>query len=356
MNKHIVSSTFQLAAIQRDLDERKVYYERNRRLSDCLGEIQQKCMREISEILGSKYQDYLKFRQKARDIARTKRPLFTATPEGRKAKNEFQKTRLAEANLFIKDLGIETDVINLVLSKFQDESRSVIEETRRTGKLLDVGHISPEVAEPNHPWIYIYPPYYGSSSNKYVSHCGHGDFEQNVIHHESHLTGEISLFTQNGIFDPGDSSFGLVVATSGLGIRFQMPVTGRLNIWSYLECVEASYGGYLSDEWGWSDATIEQYSQYYTNVGLAPNFAEAKFELLNYSRGDEDGEWAGNMAQPGEIKYCNLITDIEFSAEEEVRIGVGIIDYQYTTVNDKDVIMNILSNWILRKLAISVIH
>ena len=56
------------------------------------------------------------------------RPLFIATPEGRRIKSQFQKTTLAEADEFIKSLGINPNDVKSILKKYQEESRSVIEK------------------------------------------------------------------------------------------------------------------------------------------------------------------------------------------------------------------------------------
>jgi hypothetical protein len=355
MNEHIIPLDLQLAEKQHSLDENKINFDKNRNLSDLLNEIQQKCIREIYETLGSKAQDYIMFRKKARDIAKSKRPLFTATPKGRKIKNQFQKTRLAESNEYIKKLGINHGDFKSILRKYQEESKLVIEKIRAPETLLDVGPISPEILEPDRPWTYIYPPYDNSSSDHYISHCGSGIFIPHVFHSENHLTGELSLFTQHGVIDPGDSSFGVIAATNGIQSYFQMPTAGRLNVWSYLECVESSYWGSLSNEWGWSDASVQQLSECSMSVGSPPNYSVANFALLDYFRGEKEGEWSGNMAQPGEFKYCNVTSDQSFSVGQGVIMRTGITDIQDMKVDDMDLVIDISNKWILRKIAIAVI-
>jgi hypothetical protein len=112
-------------------------------------------------LLGSKAKEYKEFLEKSREIARTMQPLFRATPEGRKTKSQFQKTRLDESNKFIKSLGINVNDFKSIISKYQKESNSIIEKTRAVeGSLeLDVSPIPAEVIhpEPDSPWLSIHP-------------------------------------------------------------------------------------------------------------------------------------------------------------------------------------------------------
>lgn len=356
MNQSNIPRNLKLTAIQHILDETKTNFGKNRKISDLLDEIRERCIREIYDLLGSKAQEYVLFREKSRDIAKTKRHLFTATPEGRKIKAHFQKTRIDEANEFIKKLGINHKDIKSILKKYQEDSKSVIEKKRPAIEiLLDVGSIPPDVADPDRHWTLIEPPYYYAYGDRFVDTSGSAIFRSDTIHSESNLTGEISCLTKNQIIYPGDHATELDSATSNLLIYFQMPYSGRLNAWSFLECVESSYSGELSDEWGWSDANIIQSSAYFMAVGGPPDYDSRLFPLLYYHRGEDDGEWSGTMALPGEYRYPNFISNTYYSAGEWVFMRTGITDFQDVVVNDMEFIGEIRNSWILRKLAISVI-
>ena len=87
-------------------------------------------------MLGSKAKEYGEFHEKSREIARTMQPLFTATPEGTTVKSQFQKTQLYEANNFVRSLGIDLKDVKSILSKYQEESKSIIENARTVERSL----------------------------------------------------------------------------------------------------------------------------------------------------------------------------------------------------------------------------
>lgn len=143
MNKQSVPRNLGLAAIRSALVQNITNFDKNKELTDLLDQIREKCTGEVYGLLGSQAKGYTIFRDKARDISKTMRPLFTATPEGRRIKSQFQKTRLAEADEFIKSLGINPNDVKSVLKKYQEESRSVIEKNRNTKRELNFSHFVP---------------------------------------------------------------------------------------------------------------------------------------------------------------------------------------------------------------------
>jgi hypothetical protein len=344
------------AGIQYSIDDIKANFEKNKKLSDLLDQIREKCIREVYESIGSKSNEYMMFRQKAREIARTMRPLFTATPEGRRVERQFHKMRLAEANEFIKGLGINLNDVKSILRKYREESRSVIEKTRNSVKLLDTDVVAPppSLLDPDSPWSYIYPPYWYSYGDRWEGHTGDAIFgSPYIVHFENHMTGEISCRSQLVIYNAGDYAADSSAATSAVLINFQMPASGRIDAWSYLQCVGSSYDGTLIDEFGWSGGDVAQTSRYFMVTGSPPDYDYANFSLLNYHRKDDEGDWCGIMAQPGEYRYCHFISDISYPAGEWIRMATGINDIQDTVVNDMSSFAEITSSWIVRMLAIS---
>lgn len=194
MDETTVPLKSQHAAMQYSIDQTKANFEKNKELSNLLEEIRKKCIKEINVLLGSKAKEYKEFHEKRREIARTMQPLFTATPEGRKIKSQFQKTRLYEANKFIRSLGINVNDFKSILSKYQEESKSIIEKTRTLeGSLkLDVSPIPPDVVQqdPDSPWHSICAPYSYSHGEAYDGHSGSASsFAPRMFHYENYLTG-----------------------------------------------------------------------------------------------------------------------------------------------------------------------
>jgi hypothetical protein len=139
MSERDIPQDLQNAGIQFSIDHIRANFEKDKELFNLLEQIQKKCTSEINELLGSKAKDYMIFHEKRREVASNIRPLFTATPEGRKFKSEFKKRRLAEADEFIKNLGINLNDFKSIRKKYQEEARSVIEKARMVrGKSLQV--------------------------------------------------------------------------------------------------------------------------------------------------------------------------------------------------------------------------
>lgn len=291
------------------------------------------------------------------------RPLFTATHERERIKRQFQKMRLAEANGFINGLGINPNDVKSILRKYREQSRSVIEKTRTTAKLLDADHVPPsdiEVEQELSPWKFIFPPYWYISGDRWNSHGDTNFGWRYIVHSENHKTGEISCHSQLIIHDPGDHAWYSSADTCAVLIIFQIPASGLTDAWSYLECVESSYSGFLIDEFGWSDVDVEQTSRYFMSVGF-PNetpttFERANYNLLDYYRGGEDeGHWYGIMAQPGHINIHILFPVVLIQLENGFLWLRVLMRLKSLVVNDMEAFSDISSSWIVRNLAISAI-
>lgn len=127
--------------------------------------------------------------------------------------------------------------------------------------------------DPDNPWRIIEPPYFYSYGDRWDGHSGDATFgTPYIVHFENHMTGEISCRSQLLIHNPGDYASYSSSATSALLIDFQMPASGRIDAWSYLECVGSSYNGQLLDEYGWSDGDVAQTSRYFMVTGSPPDY------------------------------------------------------------------------------------
>ena len=363
MNEPNVPLKVQHAAIQNSIDQTKANFDKNKELSNLLEEIREKCTKEINGLLGSKAKEYREFHEKSREITRTMQPLFTATPEGRKIKSQFQKTRLYEANKFVKSLGINVNDFKSILSKHQEESKSIIEKTRNIGGSLklEVGPLPSEVVDtdPVSPWYDFHPPYLNGScfGEAYAEHSGDAAFGPVTLHYESNLTGDISCHTQNYIHDAGDYAYQITVGSSMILINFQMPESGRLNIWTQVQCVESSYWGGLWNYFGYSDATTMQTSRYFMTAGESIDGDEAYFQLLDDRRHtDDDVEWGDNMVTPGEYRTFNLVSHGSYSAGQWVPIKAGILDVQDSVCDDMSFFGDIKNSWILHGFWVSAFN
>ena len=254
--------------------------------------------------------------------------LFTATPEGRKIKTQFQQKVISDSNQFIKSLGINLNDLKSIISKHHEESKSIIEKARSVESSLEsaVGSAPTEVVteNPDSPWHSIHPPYFFGYGERYGSHTGSAEtFGERVFHNEDHFTGEISCLSQNFIYHGDDHAEESTEASSGMLIYFQMPATGRLNIWSQILCIESRYIFSLTNWAGWSDATVSQSSNYYMSVGEQLGLEEAYFQLFYLARHtDKNVDFAENIAMPGETKAFHFTTDSVYPAGQWILMKV----------------------------------
>jgi Glu-tRNA(Gln) amidotransferase subunit E-like FAD-binding protein len=119
MIPHTIPRDLRHAIVGNLFDHNKANFEKNKEISDILDGIREKCTKEIYALLGSKAKEYMDFREKSREIAKTMRPLFKAMPEGRKIKNQFQKNRMTESNKFIKNLDINPSDVKSILKNIK---------------------------------------------------------------------------------------------------------------------------------------------------------------------------------------------------------------------------------------------
>lgn len=368
MSEPAIPLKFQHAAMQSSIDQTKANFEKNKELSNLLEEIRERCTKEINAFLGSKAKEYREFVEKNREIVRTMQPLFTATPEGRKIKSQFQKTRLDESNRFIKSLGINVNDFKSIISKYQEESKSIIEKSRAVESSLELNlsPIPPEVIhpEPDSPWLSFHPPYFYSHGDVFILwdrglHSGPSShFSQpEGSHYENRLTGEISCLNKSSITASFDYETQFVWTSSVILIYFQMPSSGRLNIWSQWQCVESNYSGWVGDDLGWSDATTMQSSKLVMSVGEQLGVEEAHYRLLyDHRHTIDDKSWSDNMAMPGQHITFNLVTDIRYSAGQWILLSACIQDAQDVVLDDVTWRGEIRNGWILRGVWVSAIN
>jgi hypothetical protein len=67
MNGQSVPRNFHFDAAENSIKNSKALLASNKELSNILDQIREKCLKEIHDLLGSKVNEYLAFRQKIRD-------------------------------------------------------------------------------------------------------------------------------------------------------------------------------------------------------------------------------------------------------------------------------------------------
>jgi hypothetical protein len=354
MNEQDIPRDLEFAAIESSIERDKANLVKNKELSKVLDQIREDCTKEVLALVGPKTNEYQEFRQKRREYAAKMRPLFRPTPQGEQVKNEFKRKSLAEALEFVKGLGIDTNKIVQVQKKYLEKSRSALQKTFNIPHVPYDDHISTTELPvgPDDPWTRMYPPYvdsWGTTSHFRSS----GRTYTWASHWEDNLTGEIYCGSDMRLIDPDyDSCW--TEAYSGVFVWFQMPASGSLEAWMYLQASGSPYfSGVLEDEWGWSSAEVEQLSDPFLEVVQPGSNRHTNHgNLLTYVRGDDEGSWWGEIAQPNGFRYVHLNSDKTFVEGEWLCILLGIHDFQYIYADDMTCKSTLWSKWFVRQIAL----
>lgn len=255
-----------------------------------------------------------------------------------------------EARRFIAQLGVDARKIEQVQKKYLAEARAAVEDAMGARDVAPYVAISPdETPTPQHnPWQWRSAPYAGQWGTQ-GSYGTRGT--RAVWHSEDRITGEIACWSNMNVAGADDSDTTYTDAYSELQFWFQMPAAGLVEVWLYLQAIDTPYGGCLSDEWGLSDANIQELSRPYLWV-LSPLGTPRYGTLLDYRRGEDEGCWSGTIATAGAYRYAHLFSLDSYAAGQWVLCGVGIHDYSYFWVNDMTCHTNMTSRWFLKNVAV----
>lgn len=355
MDEQNAPRDLQFSPIESSIEKYKAFLESNKDLSNALNEIRENCRKEVHDLLGSKVNEYLTFRQKIRDRGRDIHSVYRPTPEGEKIRSESMRKLSAEACEFINNLGVDSNNVKNVQKKYLAQSQSAIEKTMKIIAAPDAPGTSTEISKltDSSAWTMKKPPYDSSWGSEFREGFGGTRY---MSHHENKLTGEIKCESMMEEYDV--DIFGGWSRTdcySEILIWYQMPADGLIEAWFSLLCLDTPYSGWIGDEVGLSDAYIEQRSACYLGISQ-PQSGERVFGDYLYSTRFTDGwdlSWSGNVAQPGERKYFQLLyTPRRFAAGEWVLVAIGIHDLHYVRPANMSYDLIMRNHWIVEEVGL----
>lgn len=359
MNDQYVPSDVQFAAYEASIKRDKSILARNKELSNTLHQIRGNYMKEVRDILGSKFNEYKVLRQKISDRAISIRPLLIPTPEGEKVRTEFQRISSSETRKFIASLGNDFQNVKNIQKKYRAQATRAVENAMNIidpVPYVDVHSTDLENVTDN-PWTYRTPPYDGSSGydlKEYDGFEGRSD-ELVVSHFESASTAEIGCKSFIGIeyaFSEEDS-YCHTTAGSDVWISFLMPITGLIEIYVDLQSIETTYHGSIYDGFGFSDIDMYQKSKVYLeDVQPEGQTPERRYETLLDYRRDDEGSWSGDVAWPGDYLYPHLYSMHSYAAGQLVTLKIGVEDEHYVDMNDMSCYSYLTNRWFVSKVAL----
>lgn len=344
-----IPSDLRLQAMEDSIEREKAVLSTEKELTNALNQIREDYKKELRDALGSNANKYLAFHQKTKDRIRDMRSFYTPSPEGEKIRVEFQKRSLTEARGFINSLGINSTNIENIQKKYIAQSRSAVQKALN---ITEVPYVEATPADlpkqTSNPWTWKSPPYDGNWGYWYWQRTGGNSWVDN---HQDRFNGAIGSWSGISLSGADDSDYSYTQSWSEIRVWFQMPAAGLVEAWAYLQCIDTPYSGSLSDEWGVSDASIQQLSMPYLKA-VSPAGGIRYGGLRDYQRGEDDGSWSAVIANPGQYVYPHLFSTESYSAGQWVYLAIGVYDLNYFWVNDMSCSAYLTDRWFARNVVL----
>ena len=322
------------AAADASIERHKEILAIDKELSTTLSLLKNESQEKILSIIGPETEKYLEYHGKMKERIIDMQPVFTPTPEGDKIEKEFKRNSVAEARQFVESLKIDVNEIKSIQKEYIAKVQEAVDKAMKVQEAPYVELRSTELPKAafSNPRTYKYPPYDG--------HWGYWQYYRTrgsslVSQYENWMTGEISCHSDIRLHGADDSDTSYTNALSEILVWYQLPRDGwgQINAWIDLQCIDSNVNGCLDNEWGYSDASIQQLERIYMEV-LSPAGTRRYGTLLDYRRGENDGCWSKSAFTPNCFRRVHLISPERYDSNQWVWIAIGIHDYNNVWVND----------------------
>jgi hypothetical protein len=343
-----------LAFAELVLDRQRRWLKNRTALSTEIEELQQGAESETRQLLGSAaYDDLLALRSSVAKRLEEQQVQGSATPEGRRAREELTGRVKQEMRGFFEGLGTDPDQLRQIRRKYQAQTRSAIGKATNFDAEAAPALRTPETApDPckSPGWVWLYPPYLWSNGGSWHTYWGTGGRVPRIPptrHSESEITGEVGCYTYLGAED--EKVWAEI--QSELWAWFHIPTTGLVEAWIFLQAADTPWSGFLVDEGWFTDANITQRSQAFLQV-LNLQGGTHYQTLLDYHRGDDEGSWSGEVAAPGSFVYVHLFSAEVHQAGSQLLLSFGLEDYTLLDLDDSWVNCRQTSRWFVHHVAL----
>jgi hypothetical protein len=326
----------------------KAILDRNLAVARALDRLKEECRAELRSAIGpERVEAYEAVRRETKKrlaelgwrVPRTRASLHSA----RNSREEI----LLEANRALAGQGLDPKRLDEIVRKYRVQARAATEGALALGEAADAEVVaSPQLVPMASTWSTYAPPY--QTTWRYGHHYG-----TRGSHWVETSTNRYSgaLFSESavGIHDADDSDYAYAEAYVDHGFWYTTPTSGMVEAYVFLQAVETRHGGWLTDEFGVSDADSHQFSSVY----LRTNSAAARYaKLFEFNGGEDDDRWEGAVAAPGQIVTVRLFSTAIYAAGTSVYCRVGLRDYNKLWVNDMTGGAGLKSSWHLQKVVV----
>lgn len=332
--------------------EREVIAE-GRKVATALADLREGYKADLVSLLAEDAGRYRVFQQRKREREGDIQNLYTATPEGEIYKRGLRRRSLDDSREFLSNLRVDLNNIKRMQQDYIDRAQAVVEAGTRDQTTVPYVLVSPtEVPkQTSNPWAWFYPPY--RNRWNWRGWDGSGG-SRSVVTTEDSVTGEIGIQSSMRLHGADDSDYSYTNALSEIWVSaYRMPAAGLIEVWAELQSIDNRYSGCLDDEFGFSDASIQQQSRAYIQVAT-PAWGERRYgTLTDYHRGESEGCWSGSICNvvAGSLKWVQLFSADSYAANQLVTVAIGIHDYNYFWVNDMSCDAAMTNRWFIRRIA-----
>lgn len=341
------------AAIEASLGREKALLASERKISSALRQLHGQYKSELQTMLGAEAQKYSVFQNRKRERAIDIQALYTVTPEGEMLKQTLQRQISSEARELLDGLAIDPAAVEKLQRDYMNRAVVVLEEELRTKETTPYILVSPSALPKfaSSPWRWYRPPYANKYGWRYWDGSGGSRW---VTTGENHVTGVVSIDSSMRLHGADDSDYSYTNALSEIWVNYRIPATGLIEGWAELEAIDNRFSGCLDDEWGFSDASIQQQSRIYMQVA-SPNWGGYRYgTLTDYRRGESEGCWSGRICgtPAGQIKWVQLFSMDSYPAGRDVTVAIGLHDYNYFWVNDMSCDASMTNRWFIKQVVL----
>ena len=325
------------------------------KLRDALKQLREEYRRDFAAALGTKaITVYKQAKAKASQRRDTIRVLgdHAGTPADRK---EMNRAIVTEFEAALSQQKIDTAQIKRIQEAYKERAIAVVRDLVKR----------PESAEKLNVLTAVVMMPLVSTTQQFVAPFAgqggstHTEFEAGSCysyHHENYLTGALETYTNLKNDDADDSDSSTATASAEVRIWFRMPFAAKVELTAYLKALQTSYGGWMEDEWGISNAQLAQYSHLFARIQDSSGAGISKYKaLVSYTRGEEEGSWTHEAAGYGAILPLQLTSSQLYPAGEWLLCSIGLSDYNHFWLNDESCRSYIQNKLVLQQVTMKVV-
>ena len=329
-----------------EIEAAKQHAERARKFVAAVRQRAEK-LREV--IGGEHYLDLQRFKQRLRLEALKK----MKPPHGLgMTDEELLRTRRRQIQKFFQERGIAAEAVRKAISQ-GFEGISFPGEANVLGPIRD-GLLDLPVFTSVNPWVEFKPPFTGGGEGYREGTWGFSISHTDVT---DPTTGHVGITIELTDPDAGDSDFGFMNRSSMVAFWYKPPITGLVAAVIDLQCALARHSLSVRDEYGWSNASVQQRHLLGMRV-LKPNDFQATYNLaseLHYS-GDSPVSIVKRPFPAGSaFQTKELISTSPVAAGKPILIGIGCRSEDIAKANDMEVHSKSSFSWFIPRAQVRIL-